>query len=168
MAVRNISFLFSCWLIFLFSCRNESAGTSSAPETDSLDSIYQLAQEKPRFPGCEDLPGEIAAKQKCSEEKLLQYLYSKVKYPQYALENNIEGRCVISFVVEKDGSISQPRIVKDIGGGCGEEAIRVIQSMNEMPERWIPGRQDGLPVRVKFNLPVKFQLKESDEQEDAQ
>jgi protein TonB len=168
MAVRNLSFLFGCWLILLLSCRNESAGTSSDPEKDPLDSIYQLAQEKPRFPGCEDLQGEVTAKIKCSEEKLLQYLYSKLKYPQYALENQIEGRCVVSFVVEKDGSVSQPRIVKDIGGGCGEEAIRVIQSMNDMPERWVPGRQDGLPVRVKFNLPVKFQLKESSGQEDSE
>lgn len=168
MSTRNTTFLLLCLLTLLAACKNESPGTSGSPGSNSLDSIYQLAQESPRFPGCEDLQGDRTEKQKCAEEKLLQYLYGKLKYPEYALEHNIEGRCVISFIVEKDGSITQARIVKDIGGGCGEEAVRVVQSMNELPQHWSPGRQDGNPVRVRFNLPVKFQIKEGDDQGESQ
>lgn len=168
MSIRITTFLLICLLTVLAACKNESPGTSVSPGSDALDSIYQLAQESPRFPGCEDLQGDMTEKQKCAEEKLLKYLYGKLKYPEYALEHNIEGRCVISFIVEKDGSITQARIVKDIGGGCGEEAVRVVQSMNELPQQWSPGRQDGNPVRVRFNLPVNFQIKEGEDPENPQ
>jgi protein TonB len=65
---------------------------------------------------------------------------------------------VIQFVVEKDGKIADPRIVRDIGAGCGEEALRVVEMMNGMSERWTPGKQRGRPVRVQFTLPVRFRL----------
>ncbi len=168
MNIRITTFLLFCLLTLWTACKNESPTTLGSPEPDALDSIYQLAHESPMFPGCEDLQGDIADKQKCAEEKLLKYLYGKIKYPEYALDHNIEGRCVVSFIVEKDGSITQARIVKDIGGGCGEEAIRVVQSMNELPQRWLPGRQDGNPVRVRFNLPIKFQIKQGEDQGESQ
>lgn len=168
MPIRITTFLLFSLLTLWTACKNESPATSGSPEPDALDSIYQLAHESPRFPGCEDLQGDITDKQKCAEEKLLKYLYGKLKYPEYALEHNIEGRCVVSFIVEKDGSITQARIVKDIGGGCGEEAVRVVQSMNEMSQQWLPGRQDGKPVRVRFNLPIKFQIKQGEDQGESQ
>ncbi len=128
-------------------------------KSDEEEGILHRSQVAPLFPGCEDLAAKVEAQKICAEEKLLQYLYSKIKYPQYALDHDIEGRCVITFVVEKDGKISHAKILKDIGGGCGEEALRVVNSMNEMPTTWIPGKNDNQPVRVRFNLPVKFQLK---------
>jgi hypothetical protein len=72
------------------------------------------------------------------------------------LENNITGKVYVSFVVETDGSISNPRILRDIGGGCGKEAVRVVKMM----PKWTPGKQDGKPVRVQFNLPVAFNIME--------
>jgi len=85
---------------------------------------------------------------------MLKYVHDRIKYPSIAKEVGIEGRVIIQFVVEKDGSITQANIVRDIGGGCGAEALRVVKSM----PTWIPGRQQSNPVRVRFTLPVKFGL----------
>lgn len=137
----------------------EAVSSSISLKSDENEGILHMSQTAPLFPGCEDLAADVEAHKICSEEKLLKYLYSKIQYPQYALDHDIEGRCVITFVVEKDGKISHAKILKDIGGGCGEEALKVVNSMNEMPLTWIPGKNDGQPVRVRFNLPVKFQLK---------
>jgi protein TonB len=81
-----------------------------------------------------------------------------VKYPAIARENGIQGRVVVQFVVEKDGKITDANVVRDIGAGCGEEALRVVNSMNGMNQRWTPGKQRGKPVRVQFTLPVSFKL----------
>ncbi|MBL0111112.1 MAG: energy transducer TonB [Saprospiraceae bacterium] len=102
--------------------------------------------------------GSMDEKKKCADEKMLQYLYKNIKYPNIAKENGVQGRCVVTFVVEKDGRITDAKVVRDIGGGCGEEALRVVNSMNEMGERWKPGKQRGNAVRVQFNLPVTFKL----------
>jgi periplasmic protein TonB len=89
------------------------------------------------------------------EEALMLYLQKAIKYPQFALETGIKGRVVVQFVVETDGSIKQAKVLKDIGGGCGKEALRVV---NHMPA-WIPARQNGHLVRVRKTLPITFQLK---------
>ena len=89
-------------------------------------------------------------------EALFKFITDNLKYPQLALENAIQGRVYISFVVETDGSISNVRVLRDIGGGCGVEAKRVV----EMMPKWIPGRQGGKPVRTQYNLPVNFVLPE--------
>lgn len=88
----------------------------------------------------------------------MKFIYTNLKYPADARAHKIEGTAVITFVVEKDGSVSGARIVREIGGGCAEEALRVVNLMNEWDIRWIPGKQEGLPVRVQFNLPIKFTL----------
>ena len=65
---------------------------------------------------------------------------------------------MVQFVIEKNGSISNVKIVREIGAGCGEEVKRIVETMNDMPEKWTPGIQRGKPLRVQFNLPVKFRL----------
>ena len=107
----------------------------------------------PRFAGCENVHKKEERDQ-CSQQKLLEFIYSNIKYPQLAKETRIEGVVVVQFVVEKDGSITDVKVVRDIGGGCGEEAMRVVKMM----PKWIPGKQRGRPVRVLFNLPIRFQL----------
>jgi protein TonB len=72
-----------------------------------------------------------------------------------ALESGIQGKVFVTFVVEKDGQISDIRVLRGIGGGCDAEAIRVVKSM----PNWKPGRQRNMPVRVQFNLPVRFILR---------
>ncbi len=119
---------------------------------------YDIVEEMPRFPGCEDIDLLRAEKESCAQSKLLEYVYSNVKYPSIARENNIQGLVVAKFVVAQDGSIQKIQIVKDIGGGCGNEVERVIESMNIMEKKWRPGRQQGRKVKVMFTLPVKFTL----------
>lgn len=124
------------------------------PPPPAVKEIFKVVEEMPRFKGCEDLEGDVKAKKACSDRKMLEFIYENIKYPKIARENGVEGMVVVRFVVEPDGSISNPEIVRDIGAGCGEEALRIV---NMMPE-WIPGRQRGKAVRVQFNLPVRFDL----------
>lgn len=127
------------------------------PPEPEVEEIFKVVEQMPRFPGCED-ESSNEEKAACAQKKLLEYIYKNVKYPAIARENGIQGRVVVQFVVEKDGSITDVNVVRDIGAGCGEEADRVVKSMNDMPEKWTPGRQRGKPVRVQFTLPVSFKL----------
>ena len=104
------------------------------------EEIFVFVEEFPSFPG--------------GEEALYKYLYDNLQYPDMARDNNITGKVVIRFVVEKDGSITKAAIAREIGGGCGKEALRVV---NGMP-KWKPGKQSGKAVRTEFTLPVDFQL----------
>ncbi len=103
--------------------------------------IFTVVESMPEFPG-----GGTGA--------LMQYLGQNIKYPPLAKESGIQGRVFINFVVEPDGSISNVRVLRGIGGGCDEEAVRVVEGM----PNWKPGKQRGKPVRVSYNLPVKFTL----------
>jgi protein TonB len=85
---------------------------------------------------------------------MAQFIQKNLKYPEIALENQIEGTVVVEFVVEKDGSISNIKVLKDIGGGCGNEAMRIIKMM----PKWTPGKQRDMAVRVKMRAPIKFKI----------
>lgn len=102
--------------------------------------IFQIVESMPEFPG-----GDVAR---------MQFLHDNIKYPQIARESGIQGTVYVTFVVEKDGRVTDIRVLRGIGGGCDEEAIRVIKAM----PRWAPGKQRGKPVRVQFNMPIKFTL----------
>ena len=86
---------------------------------------------------------------------LFKYLRDNLKYPRNAIENSTSGTVVLQFVVENDGSIGNLKILKPVEDGCTEEAVRVVKSM----PKWKPGKNHGEPVRVLFNLPVKFTIK---------
>ena len=109
-------------------------------EEEEEAQIFTVVEKDPEFPGGMDA--------------LYKYLAQNIKYPTIARENGITGRVYVTFVVERDGSIANPRVLRDIGGGCGAEAIRVVKSM----PKWNPGKQSGKAVRVQFNLPVNFNL----------
>lgn len=126
------------------------------PEDDGPEDIEVIVEQMPRFPGCNT--GSREEKNKCSAKKLIDYLYKNLRYPNVARDNAIEGRLYVQFVVNKDGSISDAEVVRDIGGGCGKEALKVVNDMNLLPERWTPGKQRGRKVRVKYTLPVTFKL----------
>lgn len=112
----------------------------SGDEEVAEEEIFVFVEENPAYPG-----GEAA---------LYEYLGKSIKYPDLARENNITGTVVVKFVVEKDGSITKASILREIGGGCGKEALRVV---NAMP-KWKPGKQSGRAVRTEFTLPVQFEL----------
>lgn len=109
-------------------------------ETVEEEEIFVFVEEYPSFPG--------------GEEALYKYLGESIQYPDVARDNNITGTVIIRFVVEKDGSITKAAVAREIGGGCGKEALRVV---NAMP-KWKPGKQSGKAVRTEFTLPVQFQL----------
>jgi len=102
--------------------------------------IFTVVEESPGFPG--------------GDEARIKFLQNNIKYPQMARESNIQGTVYVTFVVEKDGRVTDVRVLRGIGGGCDEEAIRVIKAM----PKWNPGKQRGKPVRVQFNMPIKFSL----------
>lgn len=128
------------------------------PKEEKVDKIFQVVEQMPRFPGCEDAGGTDAEKKACADKKMLEYIYKNIKYPTIARENGVEGTAVVSFVVEKDGSITDAKIIRDPGAGTGDEALRVVEKMNELPTKWTPGKQRNESVRVQFNLPVRFRL----------
>ncbi|MEZ5172727.1 MAG: TonB family protein [Bacteroidia bacterium] len=103
--------------------------------------IFTIVEQMPEFPG--------------GEEKLFEYLGKNIKYPAMARENGITGTVYVTFVVEGNGKITDVKKLRGIGGGCDEEAIRVVKSMPE----WKPGKQNGKSVRVQYNLPIKFTLR---------
>ena len=133
------------------------------PPPGPKDDLFDEVDEMPRFPGCEnqDLAGQELTN--CSKKQLLEYIYSNLRYPEKARDEGIEGMVVIRFVIETDGSISNANIIRDIGGGCGVEAKKVVESMNHMKEKWIPGKKDNALARVSFTLPVKFKLAYSEQ-----
>ena len=102
--------------------------------------VFEYVEQMPSF------PGGMAA--------LMQYLSKNIKYPPVAEEMNIQGRVICTFVVERDGSVSDIRIAKSVDPSLDKEAVRVVSAM----PRWIPGRQNGQNVRVKYTLPVTFRL----------
>lgn len=102
--------------------------------------VFKVVEQMPSFPD-----GQAA---------LLRYLAQNIEYPTIAKENGVEGMVVVQFVVERDGSIAAAQVVKGIGAGCDEEALRVVRGM----PKWQPGKQRGQPVRVQFNLPIRFKL----------
>lgn len=115
-----------------------------APEIEDEEiveeEVFLSVEENPEFPG--------------GPAKLLEYVQKNLKYPMMARESDIQGRVFVGFVVEKDGSISNVRVLRGIGGGCDEEAVRVVQSL----PKFKPGKQRGNPVRVQYTLPIVFKL----------
>nr|MBS0037406.1 energy transducer TonB [Saprospiraceae bacterium] len=112
----------------------------------------------PRFPGCEDLVGTQEEKQACAEQKLLRYIYDRVKFTPLARENRIEGLVILTFVVDRNGEIKNPEILRDPGGRLGEQVLNAVNSMNALSDPWTPGMQSGRAVNVRFNLPIRFKL----------
>lgn len=97
-----------------------------------------LTEQQPAFPG--------------GSRALMAYLQKNVQYPSAARRAGVSGRVFLSFIVETDGRLTDLQLLKGLGFGCDEEAMRVV---NAMPA-WTPGSQDGKPLRVKYNLPVRF------------
>ena len=146
-------------LVFMNSCKRkpkvqkqEMEGTrvvvkaESAEDTaqfknaESTEKMYVVVEQMPAFPG-----GDAA---------LMKYLSENIKYPEAAEKAGEQGRVVVNFIVEKDGAISNVNVVRSVTPTLDAEAVRVIKAM----PKWVPGKQDGQFVRVKYNVPVSFRL----------
>ena len=110
------------------------------PPKEEETKVFDVVEQMPSFPG--------------GPSALMQYLSSNIKYPVVAEENGVQGRVVCTFVVERDGSITDVRVIKSVDPSLDKEAVRVVKSM----PRWIPGKQNGSAVRVKYTVPVTFRL----------
>lgn len=124
---------------------DEPVGNSDVKQAvveENTNAIVSFAavEKLPEFPGGEAAFGA--------------YLSKSIRYPPVAKENNTQGRVIVSFVVERDGKLTDIKVLRDIGGGCGPEAIRVLQKS----PAWKPGIQNGKPVRVAYTMPINFTL----------
>ncbi|MEE4178560.1 MAG: M56 family metallopeptidase [Bacteroides sp.] len=113
------------------------------------DVIFTVVEDQPRFPG--------------GEEARVQYMVENLRYPEEARDDGIQGTVFVTFVVEEDGNITGVKVLRGIGGGCDEEAVRVVKNM----PTWTPGRQRGQNVRVQYNMPIRFVLNGGEKKEDT-
>ena len=121
----------------------EKAVESSDPKKVFTGKVYDLVDEMPSFPG--------------GLEELYKWIDNNVQYPAVARENGIEGRVILKFIVEKDGSLSDSTVIHSVHPMVDREALRLV---GQMP-KWNPGKRAGIPVRVRYCLPIKFKLGES-------
>ena len=126
---------------------------TEGPIDTSITDVFKVVEQMPRFPGCEELTDESSRKN-CAKKRMLEFIYKNIRYPESARKTGIEGTVVIRFIIDKEGAIRNATIIREIGGGCGEAALKTV----EMMPNWIPGKQRGKAVNVYFNLPVKFKL----------
>ena len=119
----------------------EDIATPEPPKQEAeQNKVFDVVEQQPQFPG--------------GMGALNQWLGSNIKYPAMAAENGIEGRVIVQFVVERDGSVSGVHVVRGVDPSLDKEATRVVSAM----PKWIPGKQNGSAVRVKYTVPVTFRL----------
>lgn len=132
--MKRLAFLLSAiFLTNMAFCQEEK-------KVSGDDEVFHFVEVQPEFPGGMD--------------SMYAYIVKNLKYPEKAKAEGIEGRVFVTFTIEKDGSVSNVKILRGIGGGCDEAAKEVVEKM----PKWKPGTQRGKPVRVQFNLPIKFEL----------
>jgi TonB family protein len=122
------------------SGRGNVEKTASLPSTAQRGTVFQVVDDMPEFTG--------------GMESLAKYLGEHLLYPKEAIVNKVTGTVFVSFIVNADGSVSDVQVLKGIGNGCNEEALRVVQQM----PNWLPGKQGGQPVAVRYSLPIRFVL----------
>ena len=120
--------------------KTEPVEMPNGMEVERQSKVFDVVEQMPQFPG--------------GPSALFQYLSANVRYPETAHKAGVEGRIIATFVVEKDGTITESKIVKSVSPELDAEALRVLNSM----PRWVPGKQDGQAVRVKYTVPVTFRL----------
>ncbi|MFD2248578.1 energy transducer TonB [Pontibacter ruber] len=118
----------------------EADGTKDAETAAAPATVYNFVADMPQYEG--------------GEKGLAKYLSKNLRYPADAMRAGVEGIVVVSFVVNSNGEVTEAAVVKSLGYGTDEEAIRVIQKM----PRWTPGKQNGKPVAVRFTMPIRFSM----------
>ena len=108
--------------------------------TEEVEQPFVIVEQMPQFPG--------------GEKEMMKFIHNNLRYPSLAAENGIQGTVIVNFVVDHDGKITRIKVVRGIGGGCDEEAMRVLSKM----PAWSPGRQGGKPVLVSYTVPIKYVL----------
>ena len=117
-----------------------------------------VAEEMPRFPGCEEMEDNAMVKKQCADQKFLQYIYTNWKIPLEAQEAQVYELIAVSFIIDTKGKVRGIEILRDPGYGMGASVVAVLESMNDLPVPWRPGQLDGEAVAVKYNLPIRYHL----------
>lgn len=135
-----MKFFYVLFMLFIFGSMTQLSYAQS--EQDSTKSEYEFFEisEQPKFPG--------------GAEEMMKFISNEVIYPKDAIDNGIEGTVTIQFVVDKDGSLTDIKVLRDPGGGLGDEGKRIVELM----PKWSPGYQKNEPVRVKMIIPLRFKL----------
>lgn len=120
--------------------------------------VLERAEQMPYFAGCKEYSADSDEKRDCSNQSLVNFIANNLEYPSQAKANEIEGTVVVSFVISEAGNVIMPEIIYDIGGGCGDAAIDVLQHM----PAWQAGLHEGELVKVKLTLPINFALAEEE------
>jgi TonB family protein len=147
-----ISFIFSSAITKQVVAQSDKATvvvkSTSNTQDPQKDPVFTVVEQLPEYPG--------------GEEARIKFIGDNINYPKEAVKNGITGTVYVTFIIEKDGSISNVKVLRGIGGGCDEEAVRVISIM----PNWKPGLQGGQPVRVQFNMPIKFDLNDENDKQN--
>ncbi len=117
-----------------------AAPAAVEPPAPKEDEIFTAVEQNPEFPG--------------GNKAFINFLSKYIEYPSEATENNIAGKVILRFTVNKDGSVEDIKVLKGVGFGCDEEAVRVLK----MTPKWAPGKQSGRAVRVSYSVPIVFSL----------
>ena len=112
----------------------------------TVEPVFATPEFMPKYPGCED-PGNEEEWKACSDKKMLTKVYRTIRYPALARETGVQGVVVISFIITKEGKVTEAEIVREIGAGCGAECLRVVNTLSD----WIPAQHDGKIVATRFN-----------------
>ncbi|MBR3492376.1 MAG: energy transducer TonB [Bacteroidales bacterium] len=126
------------------------------PDTLKMDTIEKATEEVQIFGMVEEMPGFPGG-----EVKLMEFIAKNINYPKEAIERSIEGRVFVGFIIDVDGSVTDVKLLRGIGGGCDEEAVRVVKSM----PKWRPAKQNGVFSRVSYQIPVNFKLEDKTDKE---
>ncbi len=148
--MKNLFRSFLSLLVLLFTFLMSNAQDTIKKNSAEKDVAYTIIEEMPRFPG--------------GEKGMYSFINSTIRYPERAMENHIEGTVSISFDIDTDGTVLNPKILSGLGSGCDEEALRIIQLM----PKWIPGKRNGLTVKMKRDLSIKFKIKTPEEIQDSE
>ncbi|CAN5573388.1 energy transducer TonB [soil metagenome] len=128
--------------------------TPRQEETTAEPEIFTIVERMPAFRGCEKEPNEDK-RFACTGAKIAEYFSKSIVYPRMAIDNNIEGIVYVTFVIDATGNVKDVKVLRGVGSGLDQEAIRVATAM----PKWSPGQQRGKPVAVQYNVPVNFRLR---------
>lgn len=138
--MKYILFLFMFGIICAVNAQNTDSLHTQTDSSLTQKKTYDFLDQMPEFPG--------------GFKALFDFMYTNLQYPSEAIKKEIEGVVYVKFIVDEFGNVSNPVVVRSIGGGCDEEAVRII---NLMPQ-WNPGAENGKPAAVWYTLPVKFTI----------
>lgn len=123
-------------------------------QTEVEDIPIRFPQQMAYYGNCHEKDISHTEKKACSDAAFMSYLYQHIHYPVIARQNNIQGTVIIEIIIGKKGNLESAKLVRDIGAGCGKEALRVVNSMGQ----WTPAKQNGRAVKLIMTLPIKFTL----------